>query len=34
MPFDYLACPACNTPVKSYRNPIPTVDIIIQQGGE
>ncbi len=33
MPFDYLACPACNTPVKSYRNPIPTVDIIIQQGG-
>jgi 8-oxo-dGTP diphosphatase len=30
MPFDLLACPDCNAPVKSYRNPIPTVDIIIE----
>ncbi len=30
MPFDYLACPHCGEKVKSYRNPLPTVDIIIE----
>ena len=30
MPFDYLACPACGAKVKEYRNPLPTVDIIIE----
>jgi len=30
MPFDYLACPACGEKVKQYRNPIPTVDVIIE----
>ena len=34
MPFDALTCPACGAEVKRYRNPIPTVDIIIEvQGG-
>lgn len=34
MPFDTLSCPACGTAVKQYRNPFPTVDIIIEtQGG-
>ena len=33
MPFDYLACPNCCAPVKSYRNPVPTVDIIIELDG-
>jgi len=27
---DTLNCPKCGTPVKSYRNPFPTVDIIIR----
>lgn len=27
-----LQCPQCGTPVKEYRNPFPTVDIIIEQG--
>ncbi len=27
-----LNCPKCGTPVKTYRNPFPTVDIIIRQG--
>ena len=27
-----LKCPKCGTVVKSYRNPFPTVDIIIRQG--
>lgn len=30
MPRDYLACPSCGTKVKVYRNPFPTVDIIIE----
>ena len=30
MPFDYLACPSCGQRVKQYRNPLPTVDIIIE----
>ncbi len=30
MAFDSLSCPACGAVVKSYRNPIPTVDIIIE----
>ena len=33
MPFDYLACPACGEKVKAYRNPIPTVDVIIELPG-
>lgn len=30
MPFDYLACPACGHKVKEYKNPFPTVDVIIE----
>jgi len=30
MSFDSLTCPTCGTPVKSYRNPFPTVDVIIE----
>jgi 8-oxo-dGTP diphosphatase len=30
MAFDSLSCPACGTPVQAYRNPVPTVDIIIE----
>jgi len=30
MPFDFLACPACGQKVKQYRNPLPTVDVIIE----
>jgi len=30
MPFDFLACPACGEKVKQYRNPLPTVDVIIE----
>jgi len=30
MPFDYLACPACGQKVRQYRNPFPTVDVIIE----
>jgi 8-oxo-dGTP diphosphatase len=33
MPLDYLPCPTCGAKVKSYRNPIPTVDIIIEVAG-
>ena len=33
MPFDTLNCPACGTEIKHYRNPIPTVDIIIETAG-
>ena len=32
MAFDTLTCPSCGSSVKSYRNPIPTVDIIIEIG--
>ncbi|TSK06163.1 MAG: NUDIX hydrolase [Geobacter sp.] len=30
MPFDFLACPACGAKVKQYRNPLPTVDVIVE----
>ena len=30
MAYDYLACPSCGAKVKSYRNPLPTVDVIIE----
>jgi 8-oxo-dGTP diphosphatase len=30
MAFDALTCPNCGKAVKSYRNPLPTVDIIIE----
>ena len=33
MPYDTLTCPACGTLIKQYRNPFPTVDIIIETGG-
>lgn len=33
MPFDILSCPNCNAEVKRYRNPFPTVDIIIELEG-
>ena len=33
MPFEYLSCPRCGEKVKSYRNPFPTVDIIIEFNG-
>ncbi len=34
MPFELLACPRCGTAVKSYRNPFPTVDIVIDVHGQ
>lgn len=34
MPFELLACPHCGAAVKSYRNPFPTVDIIIEVSGK
>lgn len=33
MTFTTLTCPACGSSVKSYRNPVPTVDIIIEING-
>lgn len=30
MSFDTLTCPSCGSDVKRYRNPLPTVDIIIE----
>ncbi|MEI6206224.1 MAG: NUDIX hydrolase [Desulfuromonadales bacterium] len=30
MPFDTLTCPTCGSELKQYRNPFPTVDIIIE----
>jgi 8-oxo-dGTP diphosphatase len=34
MSYDALTCPSCGAKVKQYRNPFPTVDIIIEvQGG-
>ncbi len=33
MSFDYLTCPTCGNKVKAYRNPFPTVDIIIEVAG-
>ena len=32
MPENILRCPKCATTVTRYRNPFPTVDIIIRQG--
>lgn len=34
MAFDTLTCPECGTSLKAYRNPIPTVDVIIEIGNE
>lgn len=34
MPKDKLVCPNCQTVVTTYRNPFPTVDIIIRLGGK
>jgi len=33
MSFDSQICPSCGAVVRSYRNPIPTVDIIIEVVG-
>lgn len=33
MPFNTLSCPSCGSDVKQYRNPFPTVDIIIEMDG-
>lgn len=33
MPFEYIACPNCGSKVKDYKNPLPTVDIIIEVPG-
>jgi len=33
MSFTSLDCPTCGTPVIQYRNPFPTVDIIIEYRG-
>jgi 8-oxo-dGTP diphosphatase len=33
MAYDHLVCPECGTKVRSYRNPVPTVDIIIETMG-
>jgi 8-oxo-dGTP diphosphatase len=30
MPYSTLSCPSCGSSVKQYRNPFPTVDIIIE----
>jgi len=30
VPVDHLTCPSCGGAVKAYRNPFPTVDIIIE----
>lgn len=30
MPFTTLTCPSCGSNVKQYRNPFPTVDVIIE----
>lgn len=31
--YDKLTCPNCKSPVKEYKNPFPTVDIIIETKG-
>jgi len=33
MSFNALTCPACGAEVRQYRNPLPTVDIIIEADG-
>ena len=30
MAFDTLDCPSCGTKIRDYKNPLPTVDIIIE----
>ena len=30
MAYEGLSCPACGAVVRSYRNPVPTVDVIIE----
>jgi 8-oxo-dGTP diphosphatase len=32
MSYDSLTCPTCGSTVQKYRNPFPTVDIIIESG--
>ncbi|MBC8019494.1 MAG: NUDIX hydrolase, partial [Verrucomicrobia bacterium] len=32
MPYDTLICPTCGSEIRQYRNPFPTVDIIIETG--
>ena len=32
MPYDTLSCPTCGTEIRQYRNPFPTVDIIVETG--
>jgi ADP-ribose pyrophosphatase YjhB (NUDIX family) len=29
-----IKCPSCGTPVETYRNPFPTVDVIVMRGGD
>lgn len=33
MPFNNLTCPACGAEIRQYRNPFPTVDVIIEIAG-
>jgi 8-oxo-dGTP diphosphatase len=33
LPYAFLACPRCGEKIKDYRNPFPTVDIIIELAG-
>lgn len=33
MSYHYLECPGCGARVKEYRNPVPTVDVIIEING-
>lgn len=33
MPFDTQSCPNCGIEIRRYRNPFPTVDIIIETAG-
>lgn len=33
MSYDALTCPACGAEIRRYRNPFPTVDIIIEANG-
>lgn len=30
---DYITCPNCNQKIEIYKNPLPTVDLIIEYGG-
>ncbi len=33
MAYEHLTCPACGNSVKSYLNPVPAVDIIVEVAG-